>query len=127
MTSKAKITTLVSLKNRNEIFENIQSISEETYKKLDDFMMLNTGLLTTKDCVEKINFHDFTYESFEYLIETINKYRPSFNEIGPFKKNDKGKWYSCKTNKLQTIENLMREIEKLKNENEALKGALISK
>jgi hypothetical protein len=115
------------ISKRNDIFENIQRTTEGTLIALDHFMMLNTSLLTTEECVKKIDFHDFTVESFEYLVNQINNYRQSFNEIGPFKKNAKGKWYSCKTNKLQTIETLMKEIEKLKKENEALKGALITK
>ena len=127
MKNKTKITTIEDLKLKNDIIKNIQRTTEDTLVSLDHFMILNTGMLTTEECIKKINFHDFTIESFEYFIETINKYRASFNGIGPFKKNDKGIWYSCKTNKLQTIENLMKEIEKLKNENEALKGALISK
>ena len=58
---------------------------------------------------------------FEFLVNQINNYRQSFNEIGPFNKCPiTSRWYSCKTNKLQTIENLMKEIEKLKKENEAL-------
>ena len=127
MTSNTKITTLEDLNKRNDILENIQRTTEETLIALDNFMMLNTGLLTTEECVTKIDFHDFTVDSFEYLMKTINNYRQSFNEIGPFEKNEKEKWYSCKTNKLQTIENLMNEIEKLKNENTALKMTLITK
>ena len=124
MTSNTKINTIEDLNKRNDILENIQRTTEETLIALDNFMMLNTGLLTSDECIKKIDFHDFTVDSFEYLIGTINKYRQSFNEIGPFKKNEKDKWYSCKTNKLQTIENLMKEIEKLKNENTELRNSL---
>ena len=125
MTSNIKITTIEELNKRNDILENIQRTTEETLIALDHFMMLNTGLLTTEECVKKIDFHDFTVDSFEYLIGTINKYRQSFNEIGPFNKCPiTSRWYSCKTNKLQTIENLMKEIEKLKNENTELRNSL---
>lgn len=127
MISNTKRTTIEDLNKRNDILKNIQRTTEETLIALDTFMILNTGILTSEECVKKIDFHDFTVDSFEYLIGTINKYRQSFNEIGPFKRNEKEKWYSCKTNKLQTIENLMKEIEKLKNENTALKSALITK
>ena len=74
MENKTKITTIEDLKLKNDIIKNIQRTTEDTLHSLDNFMILNTGMLTTEECIKKINFHDFTIESFEYFIETINKY-----------------------------------------------------
>ena len=118
---EAKVLTADERKRLKAIYDNLSTVTEETYKKLDEFMLSNSGL-TSEECVKKIDFHNFTLESFENLIDTINKHRPSFYHIGPFKKNIKNDtWYNCKTNKLQTIKILLQENERLKRENEDLK------
>ena len=52
MENKAKITTIEDLKLKNDIIKNIQRTTEDTLHSLDNFMILNTGMLTTEECIK---------------------------------------------------------------------------
>lgn len=108
--------------NKKKIMENLSKVDHITlYDNLNNFLTINSGL-TTKECVQKIDFHQFTEESFEYLIMQINANRNTYHNIGPFKKNTTNyTWYNENASKLQTIENLLRENVELKEEANQLK------
>ena len=108
--------------NKKKIIENISSANHSTlYDNLNTFLTINSGL-TTKECVKKIDFHNFTEESFEYLIMQINANRNTYHNIGPFKKNTTNyTWYNVNASKLQTIENLLRENVELREQTNQLK------
>ena len=108
--------------NKKKILENISSADHSTlYDNLNTFLTINSGL-TTKECVKKIDFHNFTEESFEYLIMQINANRNTYHNIGPFKKNTTNyTWYNVNASKLQTIENLLRENVELREQTNQLK------
>lgn len=108
--------------NKKKIIENISSADHSTlYDNLNTFLTINSGL-TTKECVKKIDFHNFTEESFEYLIMQINANRNTYHNIGPFKKNTTNyTWYNVNASKLQTIENLLRENVELREQTNQLK------
>ena len=67
MISNTKRTTIEDLNKRNDILENINRTTEETLIALDNFMMLNTGLLTSEECVKKIDFHDVLSDFHDVL------------------------------------------------------------
>ena len=108
--------------NKKKIIENISSADHSIlYDNLNTFLTINSGL-TTKECVKKIDFHNFTEESFEYLIMQINANRNTYHNIDPFKKNTTNyTWYNVNASKLQTIENLLRENVELREQTNQLK------
>ncbi len=114
------MTTLKDLKKKQRIIDNIQKLDVHThYEKLDEFMLLNPNL-TSSQYVKNIDFHPFTVESFEYILNQINKCRVTWFDIGPFIKNKDGTWYNKKSKKIQTIENLVKENIELRGKNKDL-------
>jgi hypothetical protein len=114
------MTTQLERAKNQRIIENIEKFDVHTgYTKLDEFILLNPNL-TTREYVKYIDFHQFTEESFEYLISKINKHRLTWGDIGPFIENVNGTWYNDKSNKSQTIENLLKENIELKKQNKEL-------
>ena len=87
---------------------------------MDEFIQNNIGL-TSNELVSRINFHSFTEESLEYLLNVINKNPYTFNGIGPFiKKGDK--WFNKKKMKKEMIIELKEENIKLRQELNELKN-----
>ena len=113
----------IALSKNQRVGKNLETFDIKGYDKLDEFISLNSGLTTT-ECIKKIKFHKFTSESFEYLINQINSYRATWSNIGPFKKNISDTWYNTKSNKLQTIENLLKENLELKEKNKSTQEQL---
>ena len=112
--------TLKDLKKNQRIIENIQKLDVHThYEKLDEFILLNPNL-TSSEYVKYIDFHPFTIDSFEYILNQINTYRSTWFNIGPFIKNEDGTWYNKKSKKIQTIENLVKENIELKEKHALL-------
>ena len=84
------MTTLKDLEKKQRIIDNIQKLDVHThYEKLDEFMLLNPNL-TSSEYVKHIDFHPFTVESFEYILNQINTCRVTWFDIGPFIKNKDG-------------------------------------
>lgn len=114
------MTTLKDLEKKQRIIDNIQKLDVHThYEKLDEFMLLNPNL-TSSEYVKHIDFHPFTVESFEYILNQINTCRVTWFDIGPFIKNKDGTWYNEKSKKIQTIENLVKENIELREKNKDL-------
>lgn len=114
------MTTLLENTKKQRIIDNIEKFDVHAhYNKLDEFILLNPNL-TTREYVKYIDFHQFTEESFDYLISKINKHRVTWFDIGPFIKNANGTWYNEKSKKSQTIENLLKENIELKKINKEL-------
>ena len=104
--------------------KNISAFNIEHLNKLQDIILENQGR-DTEYYVNTIDFHNFTNDSFQYLIQQINTYRNTFNNIGPFI-NKNGRWYSDKTdrNMEQIIESQSSIIQSQKKEIEELKEKL---
>ncbi len=94
--------------------KNIEGMTEETFKELDEFIQNNIGL-TTGELVKRMKFYTFTEESLEYLLDIINKNPCTFNEIGPFMKRGE-KWYNKKKMKKEMIIELKEENIRLNQE-----------
>ena len=63
--------TLQDLEKKQRIIKNIQKLDVHThYEKLDEFMLLNPNL-TSSDYVKHIDFHQFTVDSFEYILDKL--------------------------------------------------------
>ena len=104
--------------------KNISAFNIEHLNKLQDIILENQGR-DTEYYVNTIDFHNFTNDSFQYLIQQINTYRNTFHDIGPFI-NKNGRWYSDKTdrNMEQIIESQSSIIQSQKKEIEELKEKL---
>lgn len=104
--------------------KNISAFNIEQISKLQDIILENQGR-DTQYYVNTIDFHNFTNDSFQYLIQQINTYRNTFHDIGPFI-NKNGLWYSDKTdrNMEQIIESQSSIIQSQKKEIEELKEKL---
>lgn len=113
---------MIKNKVKKEIIVNIEGIKDETLKKLDEFIQNNIGL-TSNELVSRINFHSFTEESLEYLLNVINKNPCTFNDYGPFIKRGE-KWYNKKKMKKEMIIELKEENIKLRQELNRLKKLL---
>ena len=110
-----------------EILENLSTFDIKEVDKLQDIILSNQGR-DTAYYIEKIDFHTFTKDSFNYLIQQINVYRTTFHGIGPFV-NKNGLWYSNKTDRnlekiiesqAEIILSLKKEIQELKDKLEFL-------
>ena len=104
-----------------EILENLSTFDIKEVDKLQDIILSNQGR-DTAYYIEKIDFHTFTKDSFNYLIQQINVYRTTFHGIGPFV-NKNGLWYSNKTDRnlekiiesqAEIILSLKKEIQEIK-------------
>lgn len=104
-----------------EILENLSTFDIKEVDKLQDIILSNQGR-DTAYYIEKIDFHTFTKDSFNYLIQQINVYRTTFHGIGPFV-NKNGLWYSNKTDRnlekiiesqAEIILSLKKEIQEMK-------------
>ena len=115
---------MIKNKVKKEIIVNIEGITdiEKTLKDLDEFIQNNIGL-TSKEIVSRINFHSFTEESLEYLLNVINKNPCTFNDLGPFIKKEE-KWYNKKKMKKEMIIELKEENITLRQEINRLKKLL---
>jgi hypothetical protein len=107
-----------------EILKNLYTFDIKDVDKLQDIILANQGR-DTAYYIEKIDFHTFTKDSFNYLIQQINVHRNTFHGIGPFI-NKNGLWYSNKTdrNLEQIIESQTTIIQSQKKEIEELKQKL---
>lgn len=101
--------------------ENIETFDIGLLETLQDFILAHQGK-DTNYYVKHIDFHDFTPESFNYLMHQINTNRNTYHGIGPFICND-GLWYINKDNEnlKEIIEQQQRIIESQKKELERLK------
>ena len=117
-TNQSKQTTI------KEILENLSTFDIKEVDKLQDIILTNQGR-DTAYYIENIDFHTFTKDSFNYLIQQINVYRTTFHGIGPFV-NKNGLWYSNKTNKNleQIIESQAEILQSQKKEIQELKDKL---
>ena len=104
-----------------EILENLSTFDIKEVDKLQDIILTNQGR-DTAYYIENIDFHTFTKDSFNYLMQQINVYRTTFHGIGPFV-NKNGLWYSNKTdrNLEQIIESQAKIILSLKKEIQKMK------
>lgn len=110
-----------------EILENLSTFDIKEVDKLQDIILSNQGR-DTAYYIEKIDFHTFTKDSFNYLIQQINVYRTTFHGIGPFV-NKNGLWYSNKTDRnlekiiesqAEILQSQKKEIQELKDKLEFL-------
>ena len=110
-----------------KILKNLYTFDIKDIDKLQDIILTNQGR-DTAYYIEKIDFHTFTKDSFNYLIQQINVYRTTFHGIGPFV-NKNGLWYSNKTDRnlekiiesqAEIIQSQKKEIQELKNKLEFL-------
>ena len=117
-TNQSKQTTI------KEILENLSTFDIKDIDKLQDIILANQGR-DTMYYIENIDFHTFTKDSFNYLMQQISVYRTTFHGIGPFI-NKNGLWYSNKTdrNLEKIIESHAKIIQSQKKEIEELKGKL---
>ena len=117
-TNQNKQTTI------KEILENLSTFDIKDIDKLQDIILANQGR-DTMYYIENIDFHTFTKDSFNYLMQQISVYRTTFHGIGPFI-NKNGLWYSNKTdrNLEKIIESHAKIIQSQKKEIEELKGKL---
>ena len=104
--------------------KNISAFNIEQISKIQDIILENQGR-DTEYYVNTIDFHNFTNDSFQYLIQQINTSRNTFHDIGPFI-NKNGLWYSDKTdrNLEQIIESQSNILQSQKKEIEELKEKL---
>ena len=107
------------------ILENIYGMDMTILDKLDLHVTINGGL-STEELIKTIDFHNFTAESFKYLIDIINKHRCTYNGIGPFLFRD-GCWHNIREKKIDVIKKLTEENMRLKKEVEYLKEILESR
>lgn len=96
-----------TLKQQHQIIENIEHFNINDFEKLNNFISKHNGK-TTQYYVENIQFHQFTCESFEYLIQQINTFRNTYFDIGPFV-NKNGLWYANKST--ENLENIIKSLE----------------
>lgn len=103
------------------VIKNIENFDIGLLDALQNYIISHQGK-DTKYYVEHIDFHDFTIESFNYLMHQINTYRNTYHGIGPFM-CDNELWYINKDNKnlKDIIEQQQRIIESQKKELERLK------
>ena len=106
------------------ILKNLYTFDIKDIDKLQDIILANQGR-DTMYYIENIDFHTFTKDSFNYLMQQINVHRNTFHVIGPFI-NKNGLWYSNKTdrNLEQIIESQTTIIQSQKKEIEELKQKL---
>ena len=116
-----------AIKQQHQITANIEQFDVNDLEKLNKFISKHNGK-PTQYYVKNIHFHQFTCESFEYLIKQINTFRNTYFDIGPFV-NKNGLWYSNKSTK--NLENIIESLEDVilnqKNEIEKLKQQLAQK
>jgi hypothetical protein len=99
-----------------KVLENIEQFDVSCFPKFNDFVMKNQGR-DTEYYINNIEFHTFTKESFEYLINQINTHKNTYHNMGPFINKD-GRWYSDQEhpeNLEQLINSQQNEINDLKN------------
>ena len=102
------------IETEKRIHENLYGMDMSVLDKLDLHVTINGGL-PTKDLIKTIDFHDFTEESFKYLIDKVNRYRSTYNNIGPFLFRDNG-WHNIREKKIDVIKKLTEENMRLKKE-----------
>jgi hypothetical protein len=107
-----------------KILKNLYTFDIKDIDKLQDIILANQGR-DTMYYIDNIDFHTFTKDSFNYLMQQINVHRNTFHGIGPFI-NKNGLWYSNKTdrNLEQIIESQTTIIQSQKKEIEELKQKL---
>ena len=100
--------------SEKRILENLYGMDMSVLDKLDLHVTINGGL-STEHLIKTIDFHNFTVESFKYLIDKINRHRATYNTIGPFLFRDNG-WHNIRERKLDVIKKLTEENMRLKKE-----------
>tara|TARA_X000000950_G_scaffold159369_1_gene195195 strand:+ start:8441 stop:8824 length:384 start_codon:yes stop_codon:yes gene_type:complete len=116
---------LEQIKAEKRILENIYGMDMSILDKLDLHVTINGGL-STEELIKTIDYHNFTEESFNYLIDIINKHRCTYNGVGPFLFRDGG-WHNIREKKIDVIKKLTEENMRLKKDIEDLKEILESR
>jgi hypothetical protein len=102
----------------NLVCENLSTFDTGLWSELHHFITNHPGK-TTKYHIKHYKNHKFTAESFDYLLNQINRNRNTFHGIGPFIKKN-GNWY-CKS---KTKYDLISIIDYQQKEIDRLKGVL---
>ena len=90
---KTKFTEAYNIKIK-KIHDNLEKMNPDDYYNLFEAIKKNTlptEKKKTPDLVKEIKFHEFTEESLDYLLHTMNKYKNTFHTVGGGlyrKKND---------------------------------------
>ena len=103
----------MSKSDMDQVFTNLESLLVKDYPKIDTFIIENPGL-TIGECISKIKFHNFTEDSFKYLIDQINQSRLTFNNLGPYKIIENKVYYNGKVKREERIELINRLQERLR-------------
>ena len=115
MMSSLKVTKLSYPKNFN-------GLTEEQIQAFDRFTECNVGL-TKGEIIDKFESFKFRMETLEWILYTINMNPVTFNGIGPFLEKG-GRIYNIKKKKNDTINALVEENKRLKDEIDYLKEVL---
>jgi hypothetical protein len=115
MMSSLKVTKVSYPKNFN-------GITEEQLQAFDRFTECNVGL-TKGEIIDKFESFEFTPEILEWILYIINMNPVTFNGIGPFLEKG-GRIYNIKKKKNDTINALVEENQRLKEEINELKETL---
>tara|TARA_B110000008_G_C16898510_1_gene535742 strand:- start:82 stop:462 length:381 start_codon:yes stop_codon:yes gene_type:complete len=102
--------------------KNFDGLTEEQIQAFDRFTECNVGL-TKGEIIDKFESFKFTIETLEWILYIINMNSVTFNGIGPFLEKG-GRIYNIKKKKNDTINALVEENKRLKEEINELKEIL---
>jgi len=105
--------------------KNFNGLTEEQLQDFDRFTECNVGL-TKEEIIDKFESFEFTLEILEWILYIINRNPVTFNGIGPFLEKE-GRIYNIKKKKSDTINALVEENNRLKDEIKELKEILESR
>lgn len=115
MMSSLKVTKVSYPKNFN-------GLTEEQMIDFDKFTQYNVGL-TKEEILNKFESFELTSEILEWLLYVIKRNPVTFHGIGPFLEKE-GRIYNIKNKKNDTINALVEENHRLKEEIRYLKEVL---
>ena len=90
---KNRFTEAYNIKIK-KIHDNLENLSSDDYNNIYEAIKKNTlptEKKKTAELVREIQFHEFTEESLDHLLHTMNKYKNTFHTVGGGlyrKKND---------------------------------------
>lgn len=111
--------------NKMKYPKNFNGLTEEQMQEFDKFTQYNVGL-TNEEIIDKFECFKFTMETLEWTLYVINNNPVTFNGVGPFLEKE-GRIYNIKKKKNDTINALVEENARLKDEIKELKEILESR
>ena len=111
--------------NKMKYPKNFNGLTEEQLQEFDKFTQYNVGL-TKEEIIDKFECFKFTMETLEWTLYIINRHPITFNGVGPFLEKE-GRIYNIKKKKNDTINALVEENTRLKDEIKELKEILESR